>query len=1065
MRPHVHTRTSPRLFQYMLMLFCLLGGTLRAQGPAGTLSGTVKDGQGAPIAGATVQLKSEMGSSSAKTDAQGNYSVTGLAAGRYAVEVTANGFSKLSRAEVAVGTATAQDFKLEKAAQASSSRISEVQLVGLPLNGRSYSQLATLQEGMSDTAVADPSRGIGGSSLTVSGGRPTSNNFLLDGTSIMSTDNSVPTSASGAQLGSEAVLQVIVLSTNVTAENGRGSGGTLNSITKSGSNKFHGTLFEFFRNSKMDARNFFDPGDNPPPFKRNQFGFLLTGPIRHDRTFFMGAYETMRDRLTKTEISTLPTADARLGIIRDCAGNELRRVPVSSKVVPYLNLYPLPNLGCTGPGIARNAAPIYLPTNDTFFTARIDHKISDRDSMFGRYTFDDAASTAPGDLYLFRNAATSRQQYLTLVETHFFNLSTINSFRASLTRPVELVNALYDPMPRDLYFVPGALNFGHIVVPGLNEFGPSWTAPDGHYMTTFQFADDVVLQRGAHGIKMGVDIHRNRWNIFNSNSKSGVWTFNDLENFLQAGPVGTAIQIAEPSSDNHKGFRQTLMGFYAQDAYRATNTLSLTLGLRYEIATVIKESYGRTSFMPDWLHDTVLQRGPMLGSNPSLKNFGPRIGFNWSPARDADLLVGGGFGIYHDQFLEYAVDSQKNSAPYNRRIINRNFDATPYFPNALAVAASVPNNTPFGVAILDYPHISTPTVMRYNLMVQQAFKSGLNLRVGYVGMRGNHLFRGYEANLYPYAVTQADGQLCLPGNAATVRPQDVDPSCPAVPERLAGPLNPAFASLGLNSTDAQAFYNAFQFTAGYNMKNGLSLNGNYTFGKSVDDASQPSSGSTTDYSRQYPHMRTLDRGLSEFDIRHRLSINYFYSLPKSPFGGGFSDHLVGGWRVGGVMSFRTGTAFHPLQNVIRRGYLFSANRPSQLPGFSGELTSGESAGCGDVIQPGEKLGGPDRYFDPCVFVAPSAGHVGDVARGRILGPSVFTMDLSLQKEFKLRGDAKLQFRGEMFNLPNHPNFALPSRGNQIVRSGANGSPNPTAGQIFSTITTSRQLQFALRLSF
>jgi hypothetical protein len=357
--------------------------------------------------------------------------------------------------------------------------------------------------------------------------------------------------------------------------------------------------------------------------------------------------------------------------------------------------------------------------------------------------------------------------------------------------------------------------------------------------------------------------------------------------------------------------------------------------------------------------------------------------------------------------------------------------------------------------------------MRYNLTLQQPLPGGVNLRAGYVGMRGNHLFRGYEANLYPPAVVQPNGEICLPGNAATVRPQDINPACPPVPASQAGPLNPAFASLGLNSTDAQAFYNALQLAAGLSRTNG-SIQGNYTFAKSVDDASQPSSGSNTDFTRQYPHLRTLERGLSEFDIRHRLSINFFYTLPtgmsRRLLRSNLLSAVLDGWRIGGVLSFRTGTAFHPLANVRRPGYLFSANRPSLGPAADNNPTGGVSLGCLG-INAGEALGGPDRYFDPCAFVAADPGRIGNSGRNTIIGPSVFNTDLSLQKEFVLTGEKKLQFRAEMFNLPNHPNFAPPSRVSQIARSGAAGNPNPSAGQLFNTITTSRQLQFALRLTF
>jgi hypothetical protein len=234
------------------------------------------------------------------------------------------------------------EFVLERASGSAAgtpaTRISELQLVGLPLNGRSYDQLATLQAGVADTSAQDSSRGVGGSSLTVSGARPTANNFLLDGTNIMDTDNLVPRSAGGVQLGSEAVYQVQVFSASSGAEYGRGTGGTLNTISRSGTNKFHGTLFEYFRNSKLDARNFFDPGTDPPPFKRNQFGFIVTGPVKKDRTFFMGTFEAMRDRLNTTETTYLPDAKARSGIITDAAGNVLRTLSVNPSVRPYLAL-------------------------------------------------------------------------------------------------------------------------------------------------------------------------------------------------------------------------------------------------------------------------------------------------------------------------------------------------------------------------------------------------------------------------------------------------------------------------------------------------------------------------------------------------------------------------------------------------------------------------------------------------------------------------------------------------------------------------------------------------------
>lgn len=416
------------------------------------------------------------------------------------------------------------------------SLIDESQLAGLPLNGRSYSQLATLQAGVSDPSSGSASRGGGSGSLTVAGGRSTSNVFLLDGTNIMNLDNQVPRSAAGVQLGSDAVLQVRVFSAHYGAQYGRGSGGILNSITQSGTPEFHGTFFEFFRNSKLDARNFFDPGPEPTPFKRNQFGFTVTGPIVKDRTFLMGSFEGLRDRLTETNIDFFPDALARQGIITNAAGEVIQTVEVHPEVRPYLELYPLPNAGSLGRGIGENAAPQFLPTNEFFFTLRVDHRISDGDSFFVRYTFDDATGSSTQPAFLFQTATESRQQYLTLVESHIFNPSVLNSFRFGFTRPVEAIdNVANIEVPSDLFFLPGAPGFGQLNAPGLSPLGPSPSFPETKVMNTFQFADDLLIQRGAHALKMGVQVHRYRWDVASSSYKASAWSFTSLESFIRGG--------------------------------------------------------------------------------------------------------------------------------------------------------------------------------------------------------------------------------------------------------------------------------------------------------------------------------------------------------------------------------------------------------------------------------------------------------------------------------------------------------------------------------------------------
>ncbi|MCH7567304.1 MAG: carboxypeptidase regulatory-like domain-containing protein, partial [Nitrospirae bacterium] len=444
-----------------------------------------------------------------QSNAQGGFEIRLLSPGAYSVQASRAGFVTQAREslDLSAGQLLTLLFALEpeapetaeqeqaeeeqneaapaSTAEASSSEepaniINEDQLLGLPLNGRSYSQLATLQAGVSDSASSSASRGVGGGSLSVSGSRATSNHFLLDGTSIMNAGNQVPRSAAGVQLGSDTVFQVQVLSVGYGPEYGRSSGGVLNSITRSGTSEFHGTLFEFFRNSKLDARNFFDQGPEPPPFKRNQFGAMVSGPIRKDKTFFLFSFEAMRDRLTETQISRYPDEKARQGLLPDPNNLDANCfLPLSDRpddcftdvglhpeVKPYLEfLYPAPNSVQLRAGIREHATEVYQPTDDTFATLRVDHSISERDGVFIRYSFDDATSFSPQSSSVFRQHATSRQQYLTLAESHIFSLNTVNSFRFGYTRPRESLESLSSiEIPRSLYFYPEAPKLGVLSV-------------------------------------------------------------------------------------------------------------------------------------------------------------------------------------------------------------------------------------------------------------------------------------------------------------------------------------------------------------------------------------------------------------------------------------------------------------------------------------------------------------------------------------------------------------------------------------------------------------------------
>ncbi|MBI4463383.1 MAG: TonB-dependent receptor [Acidobacteria bacterium] len=1017
------------------------GTPVQAEEGLAVVRGTVQDPSGDPFPGATVTAKNpEAGLNRTTTsNAAGQFEISELSPGSYAVHASSRGLvSQIQRTlELGAGQSVTLHFVLQPGSEEQPSSasggsgeaagsstataanlVSQDQLVGLPLNGRRYTQLATLTAGVSDPSAASGSRGITGGNLNVVGARANSNNFLLDGTNIMDGGNQAPRSAAGVQLGSDAVLEVRVL-TMPGAEYGRGSGGALNSITRSGSNEFHGTFFEYFRNSKMDARRFID-GPEPPPFKRNQFGFMLSGPVRKDKTFFLGSFEAMRDRLTENQVDFVPDESVRQGLIG----------PVHPRVAPYLALYPLPNSGQSRGGIGEHVSPVFLPTSENFFTIRVDHQISERNSLFARYTFDDASDLQNWNFARFPRKTNSRQQYLTLVGSRIFNPSVLNSFRFGYTRPSSAAQSLpLVEIPRSLFFVPEAPEFGEFRIPGLTTFGPVFFGSLYEVLNTFQFSDDFILQKGAHSLKLGAEIHRIRKDWASNPYKGGIWSFNSLQSFLQAGTEGTSVEVALPGSNNIRADRQTLAGFYLQDSYRLRSNIQINLGLRYEFSTLLHDKNGHNAFLRDPLRDPEMQVGSLVEKNGSLRNFAPRVGLSWSPGSQGDTQLSAGFGIYYDHLLPYAIHINRNTTPFYNIAYLPNFDSSRVFPDALAAVAG----SPVRAQVLDYSHWANPTVFRYNFSIQQRLAGNWRVGASYVGARGNHLYRPFEANLAPIPILRADGSLYFPPH-----------SSPNGPDNR---RNPAFADVVVTTSDAQSFYNSLQLSLNKALSRGTSLQASYTYSKSVDDDSHHL---ITQNPLQYGWMRKLDRGLSDFDMRHRLTINYFYtpSLGKGQrwLNSGVLSYLFGGWRLGGIVQFRTGTPFSPLINVRTPGYLFAANRPNLLPGQSN-----------NPIQ-----GGSEQYFDPSVYSAPPPGTLGTTGKNTIIGPSLFSMDISLQREFLLDAKRRLQFRAEFFNLPNHTNLGRPQ---SILFTGSSARRVPTAGRIRSTTTTARQIQLALRFSF
>ena len=486
---------------------------------------------------------------------------------------------------------------------------------------------------------------------------------------------------------------------------------------------------------------------------------------------------------------------------------------------------------------------------------------------------------------------------MTLVGSHIFDLRRLISFRLGYTRPVAASDSLSDlEIPSSLFFTPDAPNLGQIQIPSMTPFGPSPFPPQKDVTNTFQFATDAVMQQGSHAIRLGFQVHRYRWSSESSAFRAGLWTFNSFESFLEGGAQGTTIRFGLPGGDNGRSYRQTLFGLYLQDQYRVSPSFQLNLGLRYEFVTIISERHGETVFLPDPLRDSAIQVGSILEKNPSLRSFAPRLGWRWAPFAGRNTVLQGGFGVYYDQIIGYSVIQRKSTSPFYLVVTNPNFDASDKFPSALA-AASAPGATPPEVQVMDYRGMQTPTVLRYSFSMEQPLPGEGNLRASYVGARGMHLLRRYEANLFPAPVTLPDGSLFFPDDCTERTRLGLQPSALCRPG--AGALNPAFGSVPKLGSDANSFYNSLQLSASALPGWGLTVQARYTYSKSVDDDSTAPNRS----SAQNGFLRTLERALSDFDIRHQVSVNYFWTPPLGPgqswlnsgvFGSG-AGRLAVGW--------------------------------------------------------------------------------------------------------------------------------------------------------------------------
>jgi hypothetical protein len=1025
------------LFFFSLATVGLGWSQVYAQVGERTLSGTVKSSSGAAIANARVLLKDTANdeTKSVMSNAEGSFALTHLSPGAYEIAASMQGFADTQTTVTISRDANAVVNLVMQAENTPQTRNvqNSASVSDLPLNGRSASDVATLEPGVATArtqASGQAQRGFG-TEMTISGSRPRQNDSRLDGISVNDYSNGPPGSALGVNLGVDAVEQFSVLTSNYPAPYGRSSGGIVSASTRSGTDQFHGSVYEFFRNSALDARNFFDT--KKPPFHRNQFGVSLGGPIRKGRTFIFGDYEGLRSSLGVTQVDTVPSPAARAGNL------STGHINVDPTVLNFVNaFYPLPNgalLGGGDTGIFRFSGQQITPEN--YFTTKVDHKISEQDSLSGTYMFDTGTVRQPDELNDTRTGYDSRRQVFTANETHTFTPRALNSFRFGINRVVATTGLTFasgNPNASDPSFgtVPGK-NAAAVSVTGLTQFSGGLGTPSNFHFhwTSIQSYEDFSLTGVKHTLKLGFGVERIRDNMFGVSDAGGSFSFNSLSDFLTNQPF--FLSAAIPSAVTGRGIRQTIVGAYIQDDWRWRPNLTVNLGLRYETASVPTEVQGKLTTLLN-LTDAAPHVGGPLFSNPTRRNFEPRVGLSWNPFSNGKTAVTAGFGIFDVLPLPYLVQfNVLFSAPFFQ---NGNATSLPTgsFPTgAFGIVAG--SSDSFRQAYFE-PNPGRNYVSQWNLTIQHEFARDLSAMVSYVGSRGVH---------QPFRVEDAD--IVLP----TLTPQGyLWPSPAGSGTRLS--LNAGRITAGYWIGDS--YYDALQAQIKKKLPHG-SLEGSYTWGKSIDTSSGSLVGDeyTNSISSPLWFNPRLNRGLSDFNVAQNLEVNYTWEIGAPKWASTRAAWALTGWQLGGVFEASTGVPFTPGLGGDALG-VKSTDPNIDVPNLVG------SSGCGSLVNSGN----PVNYIRTQCFAVPNPITLrGNLGRNTLIGPGLINFDFSVFKNNYIKRISdrfNAQFRAELFNVLNHTNFSPPLDNRNIFDS--NGQSVANAGLITSTQTPSRQIQFAVK---
>jgi hypothetical protein len=1094
------------LIVFSLALFA--GVSTSAQTFRGTILGSVTDSSGAAVPGATVTIKNlDTGlTRTVSTSDDGSYAVPELPIGNYSVTVEKPGFksgivtgikvevSSERRADVTLQpgqlaqTVTVQGEELPMVESTSNTLggLIESKVAGnLPVNGRDYQKLILLVPGASAApdGISDSPGSYG--TLSVNGARGRSNNYLLDGTDMNDGYRNDPAINEGGVFGTpatilpiEAIAEVHVES-NFEAEYGRSAGAAINIVTKSGTNEIHGAAFDYFRNTALNTRNYFNPaGQQQQPFHLNQFGSDIGGPIFKDKTFFFVDYEGVRETGAEASPACVPTA-ADLSANAPTPGNLASINPVVQKLLA-LNPWPQatnPAIDCYANG-GTNAA-LATPFSNRVDNAivKIDHNFNKDNLLTGRYYIGDStqlfplALTGGGLLPSYNTMVPTRVQMIALSYVSVISSSIINEARLGWNRFAEGF------FPEDRSFDPGSIgldtvgvgtpnagnpyNFGLpvIQVGGLAQLGADKADPRQRVDTNWHYIDNVSWKTGKHDIKFGYEFRRTSISqIFNRTFRgrlifsnvtdpvTGAVTENSLQEFL----AGTPTSGTQGTGDTNRNTFENSHAIYLQDSYRVNRRFTLNLGLRYDYFGIIQEKHSMFNNV-DPTTGAAFAVGQGRLYQPDYNNVAPRVSAAWDVTGKGKTVVRAGFGIFYDAFsqdlfmghLPFSSSFDPGPAYSGLPGVGRISFASPTgaaFQPGVPVFGSIFNYTPMADEFGVDPHIRTPYLENFNLNLQQQLTRKMVVQVGYVGSQGHKLFDFRDINQPSAAqIFKSD---CPNGPAAVAGQPCPGGSITSVP----GPLNPNRNYIYWMESAAKSNYNALQVSYRIDNWHGVTSSLNYTWSHSIDNASDgedyvPNAAQPTDSTNL-----AGNKGNSNFDIRNRLTWNFIYEFPNRK---GSLEKLTNGWGVNGIVTVQSGAPFHMI---------------IESSDFDG---SGTFFAKPDVVGPIRyNYSDPNNFLDltsfaaPCTPVAtgftgsasscvPGTRHFGNLGRNALLGPNYRQFDFSLYKNTSLTERVKMELRFEAYNLFNHPNFASPLWPNFLSDPTVTGVP-PTGQPLFGS---------------